>query len=138
MLDFKQDSLVVLPYSNLIREIVNLKSINHVYDNKFTDAAYSIYKLAHDIINTLRDMRNNPDVHSYEIFVEIIENIQVELDIPETPDVYETLYMAFLRDTTNLQLALEESNLTEISNLLDIYKVTYNNIYVTIINLDKK
>ena len=83
-------------------------------------------------------MINNPDVHSYEIFVEIIENIQVELDIPETPDVYETLYMAFLRDTTNLQLALEESNLTEISNLLDIYKVTYNNIYVTIINLDKK
>lgn len=138
MLDFKQDSLVVLPYSNLIREIVNLKSINHVYDNKFTDAAYSIYKLTHDIINTLRDMRNNPDVHSYEIFVEIIENIQVELDIPETPDVYENLYIAFLRDTTNLQLALEESNLTEISNLLDIYKVTYNNIYVTIINLDKK
>lgn len=45
MLDFKQDSLVVLPYSNLIREIVNLKSINHVYYNKFTEAAYSIYKI---------------------------------------------------------------------------------------------
>ena len=136
ILDLKNEALLVLPPSNMIRTLIDLNRLEHVYMNKHTDDAIAIYRATYELISIIRDSAHNPNFNELDAWSKLIESIKYDIRIKSGYGAL--LNEEFMKDCKLFFHVLDDLNLLDISSIVDVNRITYNNIYINILSIEHK